>query len=643
MPIKNEALDFSDMSGGKNSAFPRHALAKNQVSDTLNAIHHTIGTSRAPGYSGLVNTAMFSKPIRGQFKYIKDDGTEIAIVISDKKINVVTLADGSLTEIGSGLITADTQCYAVNAAGKLWIVNGTDFVKIESETTAYRVQIIAPASGTVTAIAGGTLPDGVYGCYAAYARKNAAGQYFYSLPRSLGNVTLGTGSNTIRIAIPNSADTQVTHKVAFITDASGTVQYYYGEATNAIASFDITSAVNRNASILMSVVSAANQILPITPNAIQTFDDKLFVWDINDRTIYWSLKTDVNPFDMERFLAQNFRTLSYTVNAIFPVGEDLFFNHMGNGISKAISGDMSSIIKLVNHDFWYLDCITSHGKGNVEYFKGMAIGLTNDGFRFFDGSTFSEDLSFQIKPDVDSIYAGISTSFLPSAIVYRRANKRTEFRFSYRNLDYGTTNNNDQRVFNLDFYFDPVSSKKTWECWENGFYGMMVIAGQWYGTQSLSTGSHVVRESGVSDIYCYDRTGTFQAVTFKKQLYILSRTVIDDLDAIFIAGPVYTLATSAGLIDGNFIFFDQNNAKFPFQFSGISPQLAILPSEISGGGLEIPFTMNPQYPVSMCDPLTFEARGNSIAIEISQVEDDTEFFLYKISLPKGKQVKNNMT
>jgi hypothetical protein len=46
-------IDFSDFSGGKNNAFPRHALEENQCADTLNAIHEKIGLSRAPGYVGI--------------------------------------------------------------------------------------------------------------------------------------------------------------------------------------------------------------------------------------------------------------------------------------------------------------------------------------------------------------------------------------------------------------------------------------------------------------------------------------------------------------------------------------------------------------------------------------------------------------
>jgi hypothetical protein len=638
MPIKNEVIDFSDLSGGKNNAFPRHAIDKNQCSESLNAIHEIIGESRAPGYKGLTTTQLFDSPIRGEFTYILDDGTEKLVVVAGLKIYTVDLANKTKTQIGT--LTADGECYAVNAAGKLWIVNGTDFVKVESDLSVYRVRIIAPASGSAAAVAGGSLPVGVYGCYVAYARKNAAGQYLYSLPLSLGNVTLSTDL-TIRVTVPDSTDPQVTHKVVFLTDAGGVVPYYFGEAVNSAAYVDIADTSGRNAFVLMNVVSAANQILPINPSAIYTFDDKLFVWDINERTVYWSLKTDVNPFDMERFPAQNFRTMSYTVNAVFAIGVDLCFNHIGNGISKAIGGDMSSVIKRTQKTFWFLDCKTPEGKSNVCFHKGLAIGLTNDGFRVFDGETFSEDLSFHIKPDVDGIYRGISADFLPCAIINRRANKRTEYRFSYRNIEYGTGSNNDQRVFNLDFYFDPIQSRKTWECWENGFDEMAIVDRVWYGAQSVDAGQ-IVSEDGKADIDCYDRTGHFQNTKFLKQFYILSKTFIDDLDAITVWGTVYALANCATDITGNVIVLDNSYAKFPFTIKGVPAVGGVLPAD-GAGGLPLPFVMAPQYPVGSCDPISFECRGNSVTLELSQVADDSDFFIYKVQLPRAKQIKNNMT
>ena len=642
MSIKDELIDFSDCSAGKNSAFPRHALQSNQVVDTLNVLHESVGISRAPGYRGITDTRIFADPVDGMWSYVHDDGSESCIAVSGAKIYNIDLLNNTKTEIGAGTITVTGECYAVNAGGKLWIVNGTDFVKVEDDLSAYRVQIVAPTGASAAASAGGSLATGVYGVYVAYARKNAAGQYLYSLPQSLGNITTSGGNLSIAVTCSNSTDPQVTHKVVFMTDAGGALVYYYGEATNATATVIISSATNKLSSVLMSTVSAANQILPITPSGIYTFDDKIYVWDINNRTIYWSLKTDVNPFDMERFLPANFRTMSMTINAVFSVGADLFFNHLGNGVSVAYAGDMSSIIKLVQKSFWYLDTKVPIGKSNVVFHKGVAFGLTNDGFRFFDGTNFSEDISFHIKPDVDKIYTKLSV--LPSACVYRRAGKRTEYRFSYCNTDYGFAGCNDQRIFNLDFYFDPMASKKTWECWENGFSNQVTIGGTWYGAQSYSDGGQIVKEQGSNDIYCYARTGTFLATEqLVKQVYILSRTIIDALDSITVWGSVYALATAGGSLSGNLIIFDDNNTKYPFLIKGVNSTTAVLPSEASGGGLILPFIMQPQFPIGTSSPMPFTCRGNSVAMEISQVEDDVNFFIYKIQLPRAKQIKHNLT
>jgi hypothetical protein len=623
MPIKNQPFDFSDMSGGKNSALPRHAIAENQVADTLNCLHESIGVSRAPGYIGISASALFTTKITGLWTYIRDDGTETVIAVSNKKIYSIDVAAGTKTELYT--LSGGGECYAVNAAGKLWIVNGVDFVKIESNLAVYRVQIAAPTGTSAAAVAGGSLPLGVYGVYVAYARKNAAGQYLYSLPYSLGNVTTSGGNLTVRVTAPNSADPQVTHKVVFMTDSGGAAPYYFGEVANATASVDISSTANRNGLVLMSTVSAANQVLPITPSGIFSFDDKIYAWNVNDRTIYWSLKTDVNPFDLERFLTQNFRTLNYTINSVFNIGTDLCFNSIGNGISKAISGDMSSVIKTTQKAFWFLDCKTPDGKSNVVFYKGAALGLTNDGVRFFDGESFSDDLSFNIKPDVDKIYAGSSSSNLPAAITYRRPGKRTEYRLSYRNADYGATGNNDQRVFNLDFYFDPVDSRKTWECWENGFSGMAINGRSIVGAQSHTDGGQIVIEGGVSDSQSFNRLGAFQgSAIFVKQAYLLTRTIIDDIDGITVWGGVYALATAGGAIGGNLIIFDNNNTKYQFSIIGSAAAIAVLPSQSSGLGLELPFVMAPQYPISTNNPMQFDCRGNSVALEISQIENDPD-------------------
>lgn len=638
MPVKQLRIDFSDMSGGKNSAFPKHALADNQVANTLNSVHEPLGASRAPGYKGEAATAQYANTSKGMFTYIKNDGTEVKIVVAGGII--YRDPDDGTAPVQIGTITGTGECYGINAGGKFWLVNGTSFVKIENDLSVYRVQIVAPATASMAAIAG-SLPEGAYEVYAAYARVDSAGRFLYSLPFSLGTHTVGT-SEGIRVTIPDSADPQVTHKVVFMTEADGAVPYYFGKVTNATAYIDIINQDDENSTILLSTVSESNQILPITPDAIYTFDDRIYVWDINTQTIYWSLKTDINPFDLERFLPENFRTLAHSINAVFSVGENLYFNHLGNGVSVATGGDMSSVIKRVQKDLWFLDCRTPEGKSNVCHHKGLAIGLTNDGFRFFNGTEFSEDLSFHIKPDIDTVYRGVSGT-LPCAIVNRRRGKRTEYRFSYRNQSYSSPENNDQKVFNLDFYFDPVQSKKTWECWENGFHSMVIYNSSWYGIQNGVSDAQVVYEDRTADINCYDRNGNFNSTRFLKQWYIDSRTFIDDLDGIDVWGQVYALANGISNIAGNISLLDTNMSKFAFTVQTVQPTTAILPSESSGQGLPLPFILAPQYPVSSTDPMPFACKSNTVSIELSQVADDPDFFLYRLELPRVQQIKHNLT
>ena len=374
MPIKNASLDFSDMSGGKNSVYPRHAIAQNQVSETVNLIHEKIGASRAPGYIGLAVAALFSAPVRGAWNYIHDDGSESLIAVSNFHVYAVTLSTGAITDLYT--LSGDGVCWAVNAVGKLWIVNGTDFVKVENNLAAYPVMLPAPTGTSAAAKAGGSLAAGVYGCYVSYARLDADGFYLYSFPKSLGNVTLAAGNLTVTFAVPASADAQVTHKVVWMTDANGVVPVYYGEVTNATLTFDITSSANRDGELFMSTEAAANEPLPIHPDGIWIADNKLFVWKTGAKSLYWSLSTDVNPFNLECFPTENFRTFPYTISSLFNIDVDMYINSVGNGIVKIANSDMTTLAKRVVFDKWILPTKTAQGRSYVVFEKGIAFCLS---------------------------------------------------------------------------------------------------------------------------------------------------------------------------------------------------------------------------------------------------------------------------
>lgn len=642
MGEKQKGLDFSDMSGGKNSVDPQHALAKNEVRESKNIIHEKIGCSRAPGYRGISSTALLTAQLLGQFTYKHGDGTETLIEISDAKIYSIDTAAGEKTELGA--FTGSGEAFAVNAAGKLWIVNGTSFVKIEDDLSVYPVQIAAPEGTSAAKLAGGSIPDGVYGCYVSYARKDANDKYLYSLPFSLGDVTLSGGDNSIKFTIPNPTDDQITHKVFWMTDAGGAVPYYYGETDDDDAIYDLTDATGRNSLIRMDVNAAANQILPITPAGIFHFDDRLIVWD--DYTFYWSMKTDVNPFDLERFLAENFRTVTQVISSMFsvpvtPDQTDLFINSVKTGVFRIPRGDFTAVIKRIQQSFWFRKANVPEGRKYVVDFNNLAWGFTNDGIRHFNGFVFSDDLSYKIKDDMARVYTGIGAGFDPAMIIFRRERKRTELRFSYRDLTIGATTNNRQLVFNIDFYFNPMESKRTWETWENGFYSYTIFNENIICAQRLDNGV-ICEEIGVADEKAYNPAGAFITPRTAKEIYIFTRTRIPRLDAITVWGSVYALVTASGTIKGNYVLFDASNTKVPFNLVGQPAGLAILPAD-GEGGLAMPIILTGQFPTANIETMPFDANSYSIAIELRQTQDDPDFRIYNIQLPKASAVFNNLT
>jgi hypothetical protein len=91
MAVRDMFLDFSDVSGGKNSAMPRHAVGQNQCVDTINLIHERLGVTRAPGFKGVTDTQQFDYPMRGFWTFHLDDGTERLIVANNKKLYSVSV------------------------------------------------------------------------------------------------------------------------------------------------------------------------------------------------------------------------------------------------------------------------------------------------------------------------------------------------------------------------------------------------------------------------------------------------------------------------------------------------------------------------------------------------------------------------
>ena len=123
--------------------------------------------------------------------------------------------------------------------------------------------IVAPSGASAVAHAGGSLALGDYKVYVSYCRTVGGVNRLYSVGESLGTVTLAGGNQTIRITLANSADTQVNNKVVWMTDADGSVVYFYHETgDNTTTTIDVTSDTNKNSALLYSTVALNNDVPP---------------------------------------------------------------------------------------------------------------------------------------------------------------------------------------------------------------------------------------------------------------------------------------------------------------------------------------------------------------------------------------------
>ncbi len=543
MPIKKPVMqDFSNISGGINTAAPAIAVGKNQIVGGLNAILKEQGFRRSPGYVGLKSTAEFAAYLRGLHVYERVAGTEILLGISGGKIYSVNVTTGAVTELANP--TGTGEAWFATAFDKCFIANGTKLYKLEG-TSGYQVGITAPTGATVEAVAGGTLPDGAYNVYVSYARKMSGVNVLYSIGQSLGDVTLGTGSNTIRVTCADSADAQVNNKVVWVREVGGSIWYYYGESgDNTTEIINISSNAAKNSGLLYSVEAAPNA-LPGAMQGVCFFDNRLFGFVNN--VYYWSDK-GLSSYDLEIWRTASSGTLPYNILSMFSLGNNLYFNTAG-GILCLPDGDVNARY-LVKDQRWHY-----RFPRTLDYWGGSVIGVTNNGIRTFDGEKFSTfDLGKDIKPEIDKLYSGYSSNFPPCGKVVSRST-RTEYHLSFRDTNISSTICNRHLVLNLSSMaiYDENKYKVPWEEWEGGCsYIVSLKDNTLYYGQSLSDGGQIFKESTTSaaDQYVYSKAGTFLTALTNKRIMVQSRDYMANVSAVVVwktALLVAQLASSARL------------------------------------------------------------------------------------------------
>ena len=638
-------IEFSDMTGGIVTAFPPHSLKDNEVADAMNALFEKRGFSKWPGYLGIAATALFPGPVRGSFVYKKTDGTEAYIVVSSRHVYSIDLVAGTKTDLGT--LAADTECFAVNYFGKLWIVNGTDAVKIENNLAMYRIGIVPPAGftlGAANAIAG-TFSAGAYDVDLTYTRQISGTNVLDSAPFHAGSVTLD-GSHGIRIVTTASADPQVTHITAWITDAGETSTYYYmGITANATGNFDIANANNKSTSLLMYEQVASNQV-PSSLAGIYSFGGRLWGLKANDNQAYYCQMAQ-NVYDLEKWAtAFHIPTIPFTIYSYHGIGSDLYANTAG-GMYRIPNGDTTAKPQPVTQgavtNTQLFNFPKSNVKSVVEYNNGL-FGMTNDGFRVFDGNSFSIDLTKNIKPQIDIMMAS-AANFPPAGIIYRRSGKRTEYHVSYNDASISTTNHNrklvvnvDKLVFNNYFNKDYVTEndrfEAPWEFVQGGFsHAFVTAANNLYLAQDTATAGTIVREAGTTDNYCIDETGAFITVAVPRNVFVKTRTIINELAGIDVWQRIYALAQCGSPIQGQLVIPDQYQYMTGYEFAstgGASPPILDVTPVVLDDPTTTPFVLPADNPLTEFKKMPAKAKGNAMYLVLTQIADDYRFFLFAL-------------
>jgi hypothetical protein len=629
MGIRKEvSVVINDISGGLNMVDPESdvgrrymsANGRRQVTDSLDIMMHV--KKQRPGSIG--KSSIFTTYCKGLGVYLRESGTEYLLSVSG----------GKLYRHDKTHPYGKTEMFDLTGTGNAWmqnykdvciVANGTEVVKVEG-TSAYRLGIAAPTGATSSLVAGGTLPDGVYNIIFTHTRKVSGSAVLHSTGQVLTAQTCGSGNNTIRVTFSNasSTDAQITHVSAWMTDAGGTVYYYYGEAAIAAGTVDITSNANKNTALLYSVQAQRNYTVP-NFQYILVFNN--YLYGVVGNTVYRSLQAGTR-YDLERFdtraIYGNLAEYPYQITGIYAIDPDIYIN-TNAGIIKIPNGDLTAQFEHVekNDNFKY--------PHTVKAWNGGLIGLTTNKLGFFDGAKiYPHDIAQDVKSEVQKIFDSYNTDLPPCAEIYRRSD-RLEYHLGYKDNLISTTHNNRRLVCNLDTvtFMQDSKTSAAWEKWSNGFSHMVVDNfGKWYCVQSLSGNGVIYTENKMqnrdTDIYAAGALSADKEYgwMFKTGRFIHSiRGIVRWMHARLYAkyGHTITIAVDTSTWP--------NTATYDAEATGTSG------SESRYGIARYGVSRYaPETPILKKVPLTRSLKGVGVVMTVSATGDDKTFQLYEMGI-----------
>lgn len=534
MNPKNRELtiDFSNFRAGLNTKDPHISIGEKQAySGTENIVFKESGIAPWFSFAGIKDSAVFPGKITGLDIYSRVDGTDILIAGYNGSIYSINKSTG----VGTLIYTLGGlgEFWFVSFYDKLFAANGTGSCVIEG-SAGYQIGITPPSGVSVAATAGGSLANGDYTIYASYARMVSGVAVLYSQGEELGTVTLGSGNNTIAVSdFANSSDTRVGNKIIWAQGPNDAgVFLYHATGDNTTTSFNITDTTLYDATKYYRTLSNPSAQPPVM-TGIFAHDDRIFGWYEN--TLYASMQA-VTVYDLERWPDIQYK-FPFRITGLFAIGEDLFINTDGRGIIKLPEANMDGAYKQVTKKrcFKFIRSVENIDENSKES-PSPVIGITQNGVRIFDGYSFTIDLTKSIKNDMDDLYSGASSEHAPVGFV-QRANDRTEYRFSYRDLDIGSVCNNYTYVLNLDQLVinSNVDYTAPWESVKVGFnYACVDGSDEAFMAQSLESGSQIFKDDPkhTIDRNIFKYNGTFVS-SASKACNLVTKMVIPSIAGRF--------------------------------------------------------------------------------------------------------------
>lgn len=297
----------------------------------------------------------------------------------------------SITE----LLTADKDTYFADFYNHCYIVNGSNTMMKYNMTNVRTVGMTVPIAATGSATGSGDLTAGNYYFKVTYVDEDG----YESNGGAASAAIVSSGSDTIVLVIPVSADAKVAKRYIYRTTAGGSIYYYDGEvANNSGTGFTATQADTLVA--LNSVLHTDHTAPPADPSVIAKRRNRLYIG--HDSEICISHLSDRDYFPAAWFIYTGNRG---KVRGLIEAREDL-----------AVLTD-DSLERLTNYDedsfemhnsFSSEGCIATRSLVNCD---NLICYLGFDGIYYFDGvmsRRLNTQLNEYIKDNIVAAYASLS-------------------------------------------------------------------------------------------------------------------------------------------------------------------------------------------------------------------------------------------